>query len=64
MFKVRRNFDDDILGFTFCGALFDGFVCYFVKDLDLYDEDKNAKARLERIKMKKFKAQNDIDFGL
>jgi len=36
------------LGFTFVGALFDLLVWYYVKDLDLYDEDKNVSNRREK----------------
>jgi hypothetical protein len=33
--------------FTALGAFFDILVWVYVKDLDLYDEDKNVKNRLE-----------------
>jgi len=34
-----------LTAFTFLGAFFDCIVWYYVKDLDLYDEDKNIEAR-------------------
>lgn len=39
-------------GFTALGAFFDILVWVYVKDLDLYDEDKNIRNRQESARVK------------
>ncbi|ODN05136.1 Solute carrier organic anion transporter family member 1C1 [Orchesella cincta] len=56
--KLRYWFNLFAAAFTFLGAVFDCLVWYYVKDLDLYDEDKNVRARIESTKLKKLNQQS------
>ncbi|CAL8069741.1 unnamed protein product [Orchesella dallaii] len=55
--KLRYWFNLCAAAFTFLGAIFDCLVWYYVKDLDLYDEDKNVRNRLESTKLKNMNQQ-------